>query len=244
VTDLERAVARASGLDPKTKATYLRRVKTYVEHVGSNSRHWTAKSVEAWLDQMRWRGLKSQTVNVYLTAIKFASRARALHGNGPDFAARVQRIKFTEPAPGEPVTWSERKRLFETATGPSPVNLRDRAMIALALQGLRREEICGLIFDAIEEGSVRRKKRRRLGIDPAAEKVLRTWIAWLRDQGVVSGKVFRSLRASIEGGWHIGRSMSGQAFTKMLAKRSQEAGIMRVCPDALRAAAAARKTTI
>ena len=243
-TELERRIARSQSLSTKTQRLYLARVQSFLEFGGVEEHNWTTARVEDWRDSMLERGLKPQTVNLYMAAVRFASKRRADREDGPDFARGAERAKKTATLDDKDnikaLTLNQCRVLLLEIQSRTPVDLRDRAMILVGLRlGMRREELCSLNFEHTVDSHTRfiakGNKVRSLDIDSETWAVLSVWMDWLRSQQISSGKIFRSLRSSIdENGWNIGNSISSEGFAKILKKRGDAAGIDGLHPHMLR----------
>ena len=224
---------------------YLRRVQAFIEFVGASPDCWTAYNLERWRDALRARGLKPKTVNLYMAAVAFASKRVADLGLGPNFArgAERMRVRASDVKRGEPLSLSHARRLLKACNGKDAAALRDRAMILLALRtGFRRQEVVDVTFEHVNG----RQKTvtviakggglHTVQVDDEAWAALHDWIRWLRKRDVGAGPVFRSLRPSCDPRepFHIGDSLSGMGFTKLLAGRAEDAKIGHVHPHQLR----------
>ena len=76
-TELEQIVEAGPKLRPRTKQLYLHGVKAFLDHAGFNPTRWTMAAVEDWRNSMLETGVKPQTVNVNLHALRYAARRYA-----------------------------------------------------------------------------------------------------------------------------------------------------------------------
>jgi integrase len=239
-TALENAVASSQRLAPRTQQLYLKRVQEFVRFAGQYPHQWTAANVEAWRDHLLKKGLKPQTVNLYLSAVRFASKRADELGLAANFArgAESARKEVTTEAP-RVLSQSEVKRLLATCKD-TPPDLRDRAMILVGIGcAFRRAELCGITFKDVRGRRIHviaKGQRMHVVACPAqAMEVLQAWMAWLRDHGVNKGPVFRSMRASVEEhGWTIGTGMTPDGWAKGLRKRAATAKLKGVHAHTLR----------
>ena len=241
MTILEQVVD-SSRKAPRYKTLVLGRVRQFIEFAGDDPSNWTAATVERWRDHLiETQGIKVKSANVYLNALRFASKRYARIADGVDFAAPAETLTgiLLEDAPtnskkGGALTQAECKRLLATCD-QTPPGLRDRAMVLTMLHvAFRRQEICVLQLENIEATdaganlSVIVKGRRWHTVEIGGEGwiALQTWIAWLTQIGVSQGAVFRRLRPYVgPEGWRTGAGLSGDGLYKILRKRAEVARV-------------------
>jgi len=240
-TALEEAVASSQRLAPRTQELYLRRVQAFVRFAGTSPHHWTPISVEAWRDSLLAQGLKPKTVNLYISAVQYASKRIARLDDVRDFARPAERARtelVTEPP--NALTRARVVKLLQGIETDTPRGLRDRAMILVALHcAFRRAELCSIEFSSLHGQRIRiiAKGRRvhTVTCSNQAWEALQGWIAWLAQNGVIEGPVFRSLRPSIdEPYWSIGDGLTPDGFAHILKSRGDAAGIKELRPHQLR----------
>ena len=241
MTILEQAVATSQKLAPRSQKVYLGCVRMFVEFVGPHPETWTAYNLERWRDQLRVNGIKPKTVNLYMSAVCFASKRLNQLGQGPNFARGAERLREeTHVAKEQKVlTLAQCRRLLATCDGDTPFDRRDRAIILIGLHAaFRREEIVTIHFSDCTQRDITVTAKgnwsHTVQIDEEPQQALSSWKAWLRRKGVTEGRVFRSLRRSIEPGWIIGDSLSGDGFFKILKARGERVRIPDLHPHTLR----------
>lgn len=241
-TALEQAVASSRRLAPRTKKLYLRRVQAFVAYAGATPHRWSMETLEAWRDQLLHDGLKPQTVNLYMAAVKFAAKRAQERGLVPPLNVGVAERTRTPVMKAAPraLTKAQCSKLLATCDGTrDPRQLRDRAMILVGLNcAFRREELVTIKFDSIRGARITViAKGQRMHVVAANKQTLaalHAWKTWLRAQGVTSGFVFRNLRLSVTDEWIIGKNLTADGFAKILKARGEAAGLEGLHPHMLR----------
>ncbi len=243
-TALENAVASSQRVAPRTRDLYLRRVQTFIKFAGPHPHAWTAMNLESWRDHLlKSEGLKPQTVNLYMAAVRFAAKRMNQLGTGQNFTQGAERAWVSQQsAPPRVLNEDEVRALLATCTNwrTCPMDRRDRAMILTGIHAaFRRAELCSITFGnvSLKQITVIAKGRREHTVqvdDKTCWRALQDWMRWLAKREVTGGFVFRSLRRSIDDSWHIGDSLSVGGFYNILKKRAAEAGIEGMHPHTLR----------
>ena len=233
-------IESSTSLAQRTKDLYTECVATFVEFAGEDASAYTSGMVEDWLASLLKRGLKPQTVNVYRKAIRFASKRFAKRErergrvDARDFGTDVDKIKMTASDPREPLTYEEAERLLATCDAGELVDIRDRALIILALRsGLRRGGLRALEMSGIRPPKITtlNKGGSNITFDADAETLaaLAAWLEKLRQLGATRGSVFLNVRKG-----KIRGVMSAFQIWRMFDQRSKLAGIRHVFPHLAR----------
>jgi integrase len=248
---LDEALARNLDLGERTRELYRECVADFVAYAGSDPQRWTYGAVEDWLGRLlshgrtaaaRERGKCSpQTVRVYRKAIRCASRQYARRQGDPsrDFARDVGKIKAKPSAVREPLTYEEAGRLLDTCQLYTPVNIRDRALLVLALRsGLRRGGLCALMIENIQPPKITtiNKGGDPITFEADAETfaVLGEWLQLLQVAGVARGSVFRDVRFAPDGRTQVGRPLTAYQIWSIFRSRAKRAKIRHVFPHLAR----------
>ena len=231
-SQLEDLVEGSTALAVRTKELYGECVAEFVKFAGTDVSAYTAALVEDWLSKML-KDRKPQTVNVYRKAIRYASKRFAKRG-GSDFAADVEKIKQRLADPREPLSYDEAQRLLATCDGDALVDVRDRALVVLALRsGLRRGGLQALAMSGVRPPKITtlNKGGEDITFEADAETLaaLDTWIARLRLLGVSSGRVFLNVRKD-----KIRGAMSAFQIWRVFDQRAKQAQIRHVFPHLAR----------
>lgn len=245
-SELERVLDGAKLADT-TRREYKRAVRAYVQFAGADSNGWSPSSVESWLASLL---VEPITRNVYLAAIKRASRRWASLHRTWDFAAAVEGAVVPErkhPASPEPLDKDQLGALLGTCSRTNdPVDLRDRALLAVAIAtGLRRRELAYMECADIDpkERSVvviaKRGRRHRVRLSQQAWARVDAWFTWLRRRHIPTtgtSRVWRSLRRCLDAEltWCVGPSMTPEAVYRIVRRRAASAGLDGVTTHALR----------
>lgn len=238
MTELEEIIQSSPRLSPRTKRNYTRAVRRFVAFAGAGEANWTGIATEHWRNQLLAQGLKPQTVNLYLSGLRYASRRRAERRQNPllDFARYAETLRPEEPKPRRALTLIEGHRFISACEGDAPRDLRDTAIAVLGFRtGLRRAGICGIRFEDIKGGTVdvtlKGGKRHTIPIDDETGPALNDWMRWLRKQGIKSGPVFRSLPRGDNG---VGGGLTTDGLYKAMKRRAKRAGIAGFHPHIFR----------
>jgi integrase len=248
---LDDAIARSLDLQPRTRDLYRECVADFLAFAGTDPRGWTYGAVEDWLNRLltdgrtvasRDRGKCSpQTVRVYRKAVRFASRQYARRSGNEqfDFARSVGKVKAKPSAPRDPLTYEEADALLETCRNYTPINIRDRALLVLALRsGLRRGGLCALVIEGIRPPKITTTNK---GGDPITFEadgetfsVLDEWLTLLRAAGVTSGPVFRAVGFAADGQTTVGEPLTPYQIWSVFRSRAKRAKIRHVFPHLAR----------
>ena len=189
----------------------------------------------AFVDEMA-RARAPATVRRYVSSIAAAHRAvgrgRTVKSAAVRLALqRMHRAKGRRQAQALGLTWPLRQRLVE-ACGTALIDLRDRALVAVAYDGmLRRSELTALqVSDVVEEMGgdatllVRRSKTDQEGagdvvyLAPDTVAMAREWLA---RAGISGGRLFRSLPL----GRPPGAKLDASQVPRILKRMARRAGL-------------------
>lgn len=233
-------VMASQRLSPKTKRTYLGRVREFTEFAGNPSR-WTVVVVEAWRDSLVENGLTPDSVNGYIAAVRFAAKRFNERGHGPNFAIAAERLRTPMREPeARALSVNECKRLLATCQGNYPPNIRDRAMILVGIHAaFRREEIVSITFNRLRDHRItviaKGERLHTVQVNNNTWQAIHRWTAWLASRGITEDRVFRNLRPSIEeDGWAVADKLTADGFAKILKLRGVDANIENLHPHILR----------
>ena len=226
-------IENSTSLAQRTKDLYSECVTAFVKFAGEDPAAYTVAAVEDWLAALLKSGLKPQTVNVYRKAIRYASK-RFAKREGRNFAVDVDKIKVLPSDPREPLTYEEAQLLLATCDADELVDIRDRALIVLALRsGLRRGGLRALDMAGIKPPKITtvNKGGAKITFEADAEtfEVLDAWIDRLRQLGVTKGSVFLNVRKG-----KVRGVMSAFQIWRVFDQRAKQAGIRHVFPHLAR----------
>lgn len=236
MTVLEQYVSEDDRLRPRTRREYLKAVRQFIRFAGRDPSSWTYASMVSWRRALTARGLKPQTVNMYLAGVKRASLNYARMNQNPqlDFASMVETLRADPPQHREPLTEYEARLLVAACNGNGLRDYRDRAIIILGLRtGCRRsgiisanvEGLRGRDLDIILKGG---RPHTMRNLDDATLGALSNW---LEVSNVRRGPIFRALSHA---GTVTNRGLSAIAINKIVERRAQLAGLKHVHPHILR----------
>ena len=203
----------------------------------------TPETVAAFVDAMAETRAPA-TVRRYVASIALAHRAAGCGRTlkSPEVRLALQRMhrrKGRRQAQAPAMTWPLRQRLVEAA-GERPIDLRNRALLAVAYDALlRRSELVSLrVCDLFEEARgdatllVRRSKTDGEGggafvyLAPDTVGLVR---AWLDAAGVADGRLFRSVRR----GGGIGERLDPSQVPRIFKAMARRAGLPAELADGL-----------
>jgi integrase len=246
MTELEKIVSGSRQLRPRTKELYLRCVRAFLDSAGTAQKNWTTPAVRKWRDQMRRRGTSRQSINVALTALRFASQRWAnQRPKREDFADGVY-TRATKAKPKKkkktvrPLTYEQGKRLVAACKGRHPRNLRDLAIMVLGLRtGMLRFSMCQLQLGDLNGEHLTFVKKggepHVLPLDDMTSEALRGWTDWLNRQGITKGSLFRSLgRERPDKTINVGERLTPDGLYRTVQHRAKVAGLTRFNPNDFR----------
>ena len=233
MASLDELIETSTSLADRTKDLYRECVAEFVTFAGADPSAYTLAVVERWLFELR-KERKPQTVNVYRKAIRYASKRFAKHKLGPDFAADAEKVKAQPSEPREPLTYEEAQQLLATCESNELVDLRDRALIILALRsGLRRGGLRALKIAGVRPPKITTINKGGASItfeaDAETLAALSAWIDRLHQLGVTQGHVFLNVRKD-----KIRGTMSAFQIWRVFDRRAELAGIRHVFPHLAR----------
>jgi len=229
-------IDRSERLEEATKADYRRCVARFEAFAGPDPDGWDGRMVEAWRDHLGRQGLKPQTVNKHLYALRYAASRYEALGYGRDFARVAEGVKVRRRARRRALSVDEALDLFATCRANTPPDIRDRAIMTLGIRtGMRAAELCSLAWGNIEgrAATFRRKggHQHTVYLDDDCIEDLEAWHTWLVSEGPPGGprsRVFRGLRwQELAGGWYVYPSLSRQGLHEAIAARGRAAGLRR-----------------
>ena len=143
-------------------------------------------------------------------------------------------MKALPSEPREPLTYEEAQLLLATCDGDALVDVRDRALIILALRsGLRRGGLRALEIAGVRPPKITtiNKGGAHITFEADAETLaaIGAWTNRLRKLGVTSGRMFLNVRKD-----KIRGAMSAFQIWKVFDRRAKEAGIRHVFPHLAR----------
>lgn len=230
---LDGLIETSLNLADRTRDLYRECVAAFVAFAGTDPAVYTPALVERWLFKLR-EDRSPQTVNVYRKAIRYASKRFAKHRLGLDFAAEVEKVKTQPSDPRVPLTYEEAQKLLATCDDGEIVEVRDRALIILALRsGLRRGGLVALKIDGIRPPKITtlNKGGAKITFEADVETLaaLGAWTDRLRTLGITTGSVFLNVRKD-----KIRGVMSAFQIWKVFDRRAKQAGIRHVFPHLAR----------
>lgn len=194
---------------PKTKERYLHAVDRWCEFAGADPIGWTRERASAFYAQLLGTGMKAASANVVMAGVQYASKWWAHQQADPnaDFA-KIEQAKNEVRDQQDALTDNQAQALLETTRLGSPLDLRDRALIVLALEtGMRVESLQSVNLERIVVKGyplvpVKLKGQSKhepyeVPLTDTALLGMQPWRAWLKDNGIGSGPMFRRLFAGL-----------------------------------------------
>lgn len=236
-SDLELVVLDSVRLQKRTKHLYSRACQDFVRFAGGER---SGVAVEKWRDAMAARRLSPSTINTRLMALRWASRRLVDLGLAQhDFARAAELLRPSQAPPRRALTLDDGRRLVATCSGTSPRDLRDRAIITLALRtGMRREGLATAQIDQLVGNALTFANKggntHTVYLDDETTAVLSDWLAWLKTKGVTTGAIFRTIVGpTVADTYVVGDALSGSGIYLIIRSRADAAGL-KVHPHQLR----------
>lgn len=178
----------------------------------------TAATVAGFLVHLHREGKKPSTIQRHKACISKAHQVKNLetptdHRKLKSLLKGILRKVGKRQKQAPAFTLAEFKRAIRAIDMSRPSGLRDRALLLLGFAGaFRREELSGLNIDQLDFRpgelmvSLLSSKSNQLGeheekaiyyspdVDTCPLRTLQQWLAYLREQGVTEGPLFRSYR--------------------------------------------------
>lgn len=224
-------IERSTRLGDKTKEAYRLCVGRFLEFAGEDPAAWTGAAVEQWRDSLRGV-IGDSTVNKHLYALRYASKRREGLGGGHDFARAAESVPVTKTRTRQAMSLEEVRALMDTCSMDRPKDLRDRAIITVALRtGLRASNLVGLYWGGIKgrvaECVIKGRKQHRVILDDRCLEALGAWSQWLESVGKSPrGPILRQIREQTDGTFAVGPAIKDRRWlNEMLNARAKEAGI-------------------
>jgi integrase/recombinase XerD len=141
----------AARRSPRTVDAYRRDLAAFAATIDGRIGETTTDEIEAWLAAMRADGRAPATIARRLAAVRAYLRHLTLIGTRSDNpAASIAGPRRPRTVP-RTLSPAEAERLVETAGGPSPRAMRDRALVELLYgAGLRVSEAIGLVKASVD----------------------------------------------------------------------------------------------
>lgn len=225
-------IDRSTRLGDKTKEAYTLCVGRFLAFAGENPAAWTGATVEQWRDHLR-SSVGASTVNKHLYALRYATKRLEGLGIGHDFARAAESIPSATITRRKSMTVDDVRALMATCDRQRPMDLRDRAIMTIALRtGLRASNLVGLSWGGIKgrvaDCIIKGNKHHQVILDDRCLEALGAWNAWLveNSNGTPRGPIVRQIREQLDGGYAIGRQIRRRQWVnEMLTKRGEEAGV-------------------
>lgn len=227
---LEQVVARDRKLSARTKQLYGQAVREFANYAGSDA-DWNKKTAQDFYTTLL-RRMRPQSANTMISGLRFATKRLKL-----DFVDDIE-LKIGKPTrKRRTLTHEEARQLLQTCVGTRPIDVRDRALLALGLlTGLRRSALVAIDCRDLRTGHVKATlkggREHKVPISPTLHNVIEAWRTWLAAHGIAKGPLFRSIsRSHIDETITIGSRLTPNGLYTALLRRAEQAGVKRVRPD-------------
>lgn len=236
LSELEQYIAKNPKLRPRTKHLYLLGVQSFLDFAGVSPDSWTDEAIEAWRSNLLSSGMKPQTVNVHLHAVKYVAKKYAERNGVDDFAEGTSALKVDPPKKRKPLKPEQCVALLKACEGNRPIDIRDRAICLLGLRtGLRRSALCALDMDSLKGHKLtielKRERPHDIILDDETFEAISVWVTYLRAQEITEGPLFRALSKPRKDGSVLFRDrMSQDGIFRAVEARALSAGIQNVYP--------------
>jgi integrase/recombinase XerD len=138
-------VLSAARLAPRTVEAYRRDLHDLTRYLKTSPAHATTEQLQSYVAQMRAQGLANTTIARRIAAVRSFYRHQVLVGARTENPAAELDLPKRRKALPKTLSPGEVERLIDAATGTTPRQLRDRALVELLYgAGLRVSEAVGL----------------------------------------------------------------------------------------------------
>lgn len=225
-------ISRSTRLGDKTKEAYTLCVERFIEFAGEDQEVWTGTTVESWRDFLL-NGLGASTVNKHLYALRYASKRLEGLGAGPDFARAAESVPVREEHRRKAMSLEDVRSLMATCNRCRPMDLRDRAIMTVALRtGLRASNLVGLSWGHIKGRVatcvIKGNKTHHVILDDRCQESLEEWRLWLVSNHSANprGPIPRRILEQIDGTYRVGKAIRRRAWiNEMLNARAESVGL-------------------
>lgn len=218
-----------SSLSAKTERAYRGDIQQFFDFIGHDDvTKITRADCHAYQGMILDNYSKPATANRKLTVMRCLLTEAVRYGIIPASPAEgIRGQKRDSYSPTKAPSSDQIKAVFDAIGEDSLIDLRDRAMLAVAAQmGLRREEIANLTTECIgeTEGRVvldvngKGNKTRRMVIPKSALESILKWLAIAR---ISSGPIFQPIHK----GKAAGRSLEPSTVYYIVCRRLQAGGV-------------------
>lgn len=208
-TILHELISTSPALRARTKQIYLDGLDRYLAFAGDDPRGWTLAVTRSFYQHLLDAKMKPQSANNIMKAVTFAGKWYAVEVGQPnaDFS-RIQMAPGKQREEREAFTEPQARALLDTCAPRTPKDLRDFAMLVVALEtGMRRMSLAGMSWDLVRKtppaATVPLKgadEPYAVPLSDTAVAALDVWRGWLDAQRTPKkGPVFRALSHSLSG---------------------------------------------
>jgi site-specific recombinase XerD len=227
---------------PNSRRAYSKSLDDFMGWYRAEPRDGFSKAtVQQYRASLQDRGLAASTINVRVVAIRRLAAEAADNGlMAPEIAAAISRVKGARQVGHRVGNWLTREQAEGLISAPDTSTLkgkRDRALLGLMLgTGLRREEVCRLTFEHIQQRDGRWVIVDLLGKAGHVRTVpMPSWSKALIDEWADAahldeGYIFRPVG---KGGHLAGEHLSSQSVWDLVEYYTDKAGL-KAAPHDLR----------
>jgi site-specific recombinase XerD len=228
---------------PESKRAYRRGIGDFLRwcREARGVRPFVKRTVEAYRDHLRTRGLAPTSINVRMSAIRRLAAEAADNGiMEADLAAGIGRTKGEKALGRRTGNWLTRQQaqqLLNTPNANTVVGRRDQALLSVMVGcGLRRSELASLEFRHIQQREGRWVIVDLIGKGQRVRSVpMPSWAKaaiddWAAAADIHEGRIFRSVN---RGGHVHGAGMTPEAVFKIVRAAALRIGIP-IAPHDLR----------
>jgi integrase len=233
-------INRSNTLSPRTKELYFKHLDRYSEYLRDRSMGLTEESSDAWIKMLRRRGMKPQSVNVAINALKYVSGQWAYEAGGVPFAAHLKPLAFKKAGHSRALSFDQAKALIKACRGNEPRDLRDMAIVVVGLRtGMLRSSLCSIQIEDVTDDTLTFIKKggahHTIKLDKAMRAAVTPWLVWLKNEGITSGSLFRSIsRQRLDGTFDLFHGLTPDGLSRAAKIRAGHAQIKGFHPHTFR----------
>jgi site-specific recombinase XerD len=204
----------------------IQRYAAWLDEQELDMRSTTSATARAWLDSLAWG-------NSLRHLSSCALRAFARWAFGPDHPLTRFRIRRENSGPQRVLDLDQVERLFDALAGETLVELRDRALLAVALDtGLRATELCELKMDHLylqKQKLAARVKGGAWQSKTMTRETIELLEAWLAIRGELAAPGVKNVFVSI-GGNTPGKPLTRHGLRANFQRLGKRAGLRAFSP--------------
>ena len=244
-TKLHQLIMGSHRLSASTRDTYIGNVNQFIAFAGEDPSGWTRSKTQQFYNHLLAAGMKAKSANNVVLGIRHATTLWAMEANDPGVDFTQIQLGLADPTPPQrSLTADEARAMLRTCDRRRPRDLRDFAMMTIALEtGMRCMSLADMKWENLKPGdppiiNVALKGMRvpfAVTLSDTAMLALTPWRTFLEGRKVLTkkGNILRRLDISAND-VSVGATFSKQAIYNTIAERARDANVDGIHPHTFR----------